>query len=87
MQSCCCRALFILESPRTQHGLVSASVIGIGEHIYDGVGDRRDEESDVVDYWYYFKAVVKVVLVTLSGMLHGPKGTHFCPSCGSVKTF
>ena len=76
-----------MESPRTQHGLVSASVIGIGEHIYDGIGHRRDEEGDIVDYWDYFKAVVEVVHVTLSGMIHGPAGKSLYPSRGSAKRF
>ena len=77
MQSCWSRALFILESPWTQHGLVSASVIGVGKHIYDGVGDRRDEEGYVVDDWNYLEAVIEVIHITLSGVLDGPKTRTF----------
>ena len=77
MHSRCRGALFILESPGTQHGLVSASIVRVGEHIYDWVGHRRYEESDVAYDGDYLEAVVEVVHVTLSGMLHRPKWEFF----------
>ena len=77
MHSRWCGGLFILESPGTQHGLVSASIVGVGEHIYDGIWHRRYEESDVAYDGDYLEAVVEVVHVTLSGVLHGPNGNLF----------
>ena len=66
-----------MESPGTEHGLVSASIVRVGEHIYDWVGHRRYEESDVAYDGDYLEAVVEVVHVTLSGMLHRPKWEFF----------
>ncbi len=37
----------VIYGPGTQHGLVGPSVVGVGQHVDDGVGHARDEQADV----------------------------------------